>query len=79
MTFLYYHSIMTPFGGLSSIFDVFSGDREEKEIEQLANTTGVVCDRVARVARGCSEEESGDNNLAQVKTSARWKINKRSG
>ena len=51
------------------IFYIFSGDRGEKEIEQLANTTGVVCDRVARNARGWSEEEIGDKNLAQVKTS----------
>ena len=38
-------------GGIGSLFDLFSGENKDRKLQQVANTTVLDCDRVARVVR----------------------------
>ena len=54
-------SLATSFGGIGSLFYLF-GENEDRQLQQVANTTRLVCDRVARIVRGWGEKEREKNN-----------------
>ena len=50
-------SSATSFGGIGSLFYLLFCEIEDRPLQKVANTTGLVCDRVARVLVGGAKKK----------------------